>query len=246
VESTPIAIPLPPDPKTAPGYPESDLPRLLDALITLCGAEHGVPLSDLTVQWFLPLELMDLPVEHWQIRIGRREHCNGGRCQTVMVRSFDRHFLLDYQVVSGDWKKYWQRLLTNLESHSTLTLDALDPMIGCAEIAWSNAQVVGCRFMAHGDRQQQEDLWDDLLSQGVPIALWMRQPGTSLQDGVTVMQAVMDRPLRELPLSLTEQRRAALARGLASAPAPQTAAAHLSLLWDNPFRPFPTLVCHSA
>ena len=241
-----ITIPIPPDPKTAPGYTETYLPRLLDALITICGIEHGVPLTDLTVQWFLPIELMNLPVEHWQIRIGRREHCNGGRCRAAIIRSFDRHFLPDYQVVSGDWKKYWRRLLTCLESHSTQSLDALDLRTGCTEIAWSQAQVVGCRFIADGDQQQQEDLWDDLLSQGVPIALWIRQPGASTQDGATVMQAVIDRPLRELPLSLTEQRRAALARGSDSTPAPLSGAAHLSLLWDNPFRPFPTIEYQSA
>ena len=243
---TPITIPIPPDPKSAPGYTETDLPCLLDALITICGIEHGVPLTDLTVQWFLPIELMNLPVEHWQIRIGRREHCNGGRCRAAIIRSFDRHFLPDYQVVSGDWKKYWRRLLTCLESYSTQSLDALDLRTGCTEIAWSQAQVVGCRFIADGDQQQQEDLWDDLLSQGVPIALWIRQPGASTQDGATVMQAVIDRPLRELPLSLTEQRRAALARGSDSTPAPLSGAAHLSLLWDNPFRPFPTIEYQSA
>ena len=243
---TPITIPIPPDPKSAPGYTETDLPCLLDALITICGIEHGVPLTDLTVQWFLPIELMNLPVEHWQIRIGRREHCNGGRCRAAIIRSFDRHFLPDYQVVSGDWKKYWRRLLTCLESHSTQGLNALDPRTGCTEIAWNQTQVVGCRFIADGDQQQQEDLWDDLLSQGVPIALWIRQPGASTQDGATVMQAVIDRPLRELPLSLTEQRRAALARGSDSTPAPLSGAAHLSLLWDNPFRPFPTIEYQSA
>jgi len=61
-----------------------------------------------------------------------------------------------------------------------------------------------------------------------------------------VMQAVIDRPLRELPLSLTEQRRAALARGSDSTPAPLSGAAPLSLLWDNPFRPFPTIEYQSA
>jgi hypothetical protein len=242
----PIAIPILPDSKSAPGYTENDLPCLLDTLITICGKDHGVPLTDLTVQWFLPIGLMNLPVEHWQIRIGRREHCNGGRCRAVIIRSFDRHFLPDYQVVSGDWKKYWRRLVTCLDSHSTQALETLDLLTGCTEIAWNKAQVVGCRFIAHSNQQQQEDLWDDLLSQGLPIALWMRQPGTSTQDGATVMQAVIDRPLRELPLSLTEQRRAALTRGTNSTQTAQPDVAHLSLLWDNPFRPFPTINYQSA
>ncbi len=245
MESIPITIPIPADAKTG-GYTESDLPRLLDALITICGQEHRIPLSDLTVQWFLPIELMNLPVEHWQIRIGRREHCSGGRCKSVMVRSFDRHFLTDYQVVSGDWQKYWRRLLTCLESHSSEALDTLDPPTGCTEITWSNAQVIGCRFIAHRDRQQQEALWDDLLAQGVPIALWLREPGTNPQHGETVMQAVIDRPLRELPQSLTEQRKTALAPASdASLPAP-SGAAQLSLLWDNPFRSFPTIAYQST
>ena len=244
VKSRSIPISIPPDPKTAPGYSEDDLPRILDELLDICGEDTS--LDELIVQWFLPIELMNWEIEHLPILIGKKAYCHGGQCRAVVVRSFERHFQRDYKKVSGIWKKHWQRLLTCLGSRSSQSLDVLDHVTGCTKIAWSNAQVVGCRFMAHGDERQQQDLWDDLLSQGVPIALWMRQPGTSAQDGATVMQAVIDRPLRELPLSLTEQRRVSLARGTDSTPAPQTSAAHLSLLWDNPFRPFPTIDYQSA
>jgi hypothetical protein len=63
--STSIGVPEGLDPKYAPGYSKEDLPDILSQVITDCGAKHS--LTDLTVQCFLPIELMSLPIEHWQI-----------------------------------------------------------------------------------------------------------------------------------------------------------------------------------
>jgi hypothetical protein len=227
------------DPKCAPGYSKEALPDVLNRLIALCTTEHPIALTDLTVHWFLPIELMSLPIEHWQIRIGRSQQpSNGQRCQGVIVRSYDRHFLTEYyQIASGDWKKYWQRLLT-LESCCHNTLDPLDPIAGQTQINLDNPEIVGCRFMEHPDSQKQIDFWDNLLGQGLPIALWARHLETNQPTAAEIMQAVADCVITKLPSSLTRHRHQHLSIEPLSE---RLMAAPLSLLWDNPFRPFPPI-----
>lgn len=123
---------------------------MLSELIAICGGRlHKIPLTDLTVQWFLPLGLLSLPVEHWQIRIGRNQQpCNGERCKAVIVRSYDRHFppYADaYESVVGEWEKAWQRLLDYSETLSEQALAPLDPMTKQIAIDWNQPKVVGCQ-----------------------------------------------------------------------------------------------------
>jgi hypothetical protein len=214
------------------------LPRILNELIATCGNEHGIALTDLVIQWFLPNELMSLPVEHWQFQIGRRQkECSGKRCKAVIVRSSDRHFSPEYKSTVGDWKKYWTRLLSIQESKCSAALVLLDPLTGKTKIDWRNTKVVGCRFVEHHDPQQQEALWDELLVQGTPIALWMRQ-----SENTSRMQ-LLSCTIAQLSDSLADHRQKALSH---ASEIDRLKAASLCLLVDNPFRPFPTIDYQSA
>ena len=227
-----LEISVTPDPKFTPGYSEEDLPLILDALIVMCGKEY--PLSDLVIQWFLPIELMNLPLEHWQIQISKtQKQCNGVRCKAVIVRSYDRHFLPEYQSASKDWQKYWTRLSTMQESKCSDALVRLDPITGKTQINWKSSKVVGCRFVEHHDPQQQSDLWEQLLGQGLPIALWTRQSGTKSR-----IQSVTKCSIVKLSEMLAEHRQRALSH---DSETDRLKAASHCLLLDNPFRPFPTL-----
>ena len=46
-----------------------DFPKRLDDLLNEVSAD--ISIDKLTVQWFLPIELMSLPIEHWEIAWGR-------------------------------------------------------------------------------------------------------------------------------------------------------------------------------
>jgi hypothetical protein len=232
---TKIDIPTSITPKYESGYSEEQLPEILGELIAVCGEKYALP--DLSVQWFLPIELMSLPVEYWQIPIGRQKFYSGKRCKGIIIRSSARHFSRDYRAVMGEWKKYWERVLGLLKSGASQALDLLDPIAGKVEIAWSKADMVGCQFIEHDDQEKQINFWDDLLSQGSPIALWSRQPVSSKPKAKKLMQSVTNCNLADLPTSLTGHRKNCLSK-LAGAEQP---AIQLSLLWDNPFRPFPDI-----
>jgi hypothetical protein len=239
---TPIAVTPGTHPKCAPGYSQAELPQVLSELITICGGKlHKIPLTNLTVQWFLPIELLSLPVEHWQIKIGKKMPCNGERCKTVIIRSYDRHFSDDYEAVLGEWESSWKRFLDNPESHCHQALHPLDPL--AKETVIERNDIVGGHFVAHPEPQQQEDFWDHLLGQGLPIVLWSRQVGANPQCVGDLMTSVKNCLITELPESLANQRRTALS---SAAEPDRLKAAPIALLWDNPFRPFPKIDYQSA
>lgn len=217
------------------------LQQVLCELITTCTRDYKVPLTDLTIQWFLPIELMSLPVEQWGIPMGRKQKpAIGKRCKAILIRSYDRHFSNDYDISMGDWEKYWNSLLNSLDLNSHQVLDALDPLAGVTNMSWHNPQILGCRFLEHDNQQKQEDLWDSLLSQGVSIALWMRYLTCAQQDYETIFNQVAQGTISNLPTTLTHHRKSILpdhTDDLFSAD--PNVAAYLSLLWDNPFRRFP-------
>jgi vWA-MoxR associated protein C-terminal domain/vWA-MoxR associated protein middle region (VMAP-M) 1 len=241
ITSTVIDIPILPNTKYAFGYSKDQLPEIFSALVAICGDNHSIALTDMNVEWFLPTNLMSQDVEHWQIKTGKkRKHYSGKLCKSIIVRSTDR-YLSDYRSVVGEWRKNWKNMPTRSQSLCTDTLKHLDPMAGEREIDLSKPNVVGCKFIEHPDPKEQEDFWDELFSKGLPIALWCRQSGSDL----AIMDKVTNCSLVNLPVALTNHRKQVLLN-IPDDPLLVEPAAHLSLLWDNPFRPFPIITYQSS
>lgn len=234
-----ISIPSPTDPKLSPAYSTNELETILCELLKKCGAQ--VAITDLVVQLFLPKELMSLPIEHWQLPRGKQS-C-GQRCKAVLVRSSER-YSLDYKWTEGDWKKYWNRFLGSPEANCSKALPILNPQSGNSYIQPHQSTVVGCRFIEHSHQQKQEEFWDDLLSQGLPIAFWIRQLGmTSEKEAKKVMNSVTRScSIKNLPKSLMKKRQKLLSEVSENE---RLTKAPLCLLWDNPFRPFPSIIYKS-
>jgi vWA-MoxR associated protein C-terminal domain/Effector-associated domain 9/vWA-MoxR associated protein middle region (VMAP-M) 1 len=224
---------------------EIELKSILCELSFLCVREYGIPLSDLTVQWFLPLELMNLPVEHWDLPIGRQKYFSGRRCKAIAIRSYERQFSDDYDLSSGDWEKYWNRFLDDRNAQCHASLDEINPKKSEIEVKWQNTNIKGCQFLEHENYTHKENLWDSLLAQGVSIALWMRYL-PSCHNACDIVNNIPLCLISELPTTLTTHRQKVLPLEANTPITDLTGAAHLSLLWDNPFRPFPTIEYRSA
>lgn len=210
------------------GCRKEQLPDILGELLATCAGQHSIALSHLTVQWFLPRELMGLDVEHWPILIGEQRPPNGERCKAVMVRNADRHFSEKYKLVKGEWQEHWKRI--SPKSHCHTVLDPWD------FVANNTSKAIGCHFVEHQDPDQQEIFWDCLIGQGLPIALWSRRSGATKRKAQGVIKSVTNCSVAELPRSLHRQRQ----KVLPQMPVVSAPAAHLSLLWDNPFLPYPS------
>ena len=231
-ESNPLKISSSP----APQYSQDRLEEIFHKLIEICSQDGTISLKKLTVQWFLPNKLMSLPVEYWQIKPKEKNRLYSGKfCKAVIVGSFDRQS--NHRMFSGDWKANWSQMSACMELQSAKALDSLDLTV---DLDWDLLDLVGCKFIEHEDWQEQEEFWDNLLERGLPIALWCRQSGADL----AIMDDVINCALVNLPVSLTKHRKQFLPK-IPDNLLPIEPAAHLSLLWDNPFRPFPTITYQS-
>ncbi len=232
-----IDIPIPPDPQHST-YTQEQLPGILFSLAVICSKEYGVNLENLIVQWFLPNELMNLPVEYLQISSGKNEkQCNAKLFKCVIIRSSDRHFEEWYNLYIAKWKECWGRVPTCLGSQSAQVLTSLD-LTGKKTIDWRQTNMVGCIFIEHDDCQKQERFWNDLLKQGLPIALWIRQPVVNKINAKKIIRSITRCSFAELPTSLTKHRQKSLEKmsDITSQPDLQ-----VSLLWDDPSHPFPII-----
>ena len=110
------------------------------------------------------------------------------------------------------------------------------------------SQVIGCRFIEHYDPDKQKMFWEEVLDQGLPIALGIRHleiigmtKEKSIQQAKKSMEVVTRNcSIMKLPESLSAERQKVLSQKYESE-IEQLKKSRLCLLWDNPFRRFPTI-----
>lgn len=204
-----------------------ELPSILCNAIKACLDIYGVARSDLIIEWFLPIPLLDLPVNQWLVRQdGAVSNC-GQLCKSVVVRIYDQKCAALCGDGLPDRQKYWRRLWSNPDICCPQALEDFALIDGPKYLSRLNQQVIGCQFIA-GENQQQ-DFWEAFLEQGIPVALWLRQSLTEPPATESFINSVVDQdPIGKLPEALTCHRGGRI-----------SGVEHLSLIWDNPFRPFP-------
>ena len=205
----------------------ADFPKRLDDLLNEVSLD--ISIDKLTVQWFLPIELMSLPIEHWEIAWGRGSNFHCRVCQSVEIRSYDR-YQMTFRKSLGVLKEKWRRL--NQEQ----VLPRHQELLELNE--FQNVYSLGTQFVL--PEQKIDDFWDNMLMAGFPIALWTRHPHS--EKARTIMESLTDdRSIADLPKDLGDLRRYAAAGWSGIAIEERSGVGQLALMWDNPFRPFPEI-----
>ena len=211
---------------------------VLDGVCKVCSKQYGIDLRKLTVQWFLPIELMSQPVEDFKIRIGRSFFCHWEECRTVMIRSSDRHFSEDYDNVAGRWKGFWKRLSEMKDWDAAKVLSFVTPEDNLKSLC-DQGECLGLHFLASTEPERQEDFWDKFLGQGFPIALWHGDSENLNEPCSRISQFISEGSIAQLPEKLTTVRKSSLASSTSNTIGEYSGHRQFSLMWDNPFRPFP-------
>ncbi|MFM7441975.1 MAG: hypothetical protein ACKO2V_25820, partial [Snowella sp.] len=170
--------------------------------------------------------------------------------KSVLIRSSERHFSDLYNPANGDWEKYWKRFLSIPDAKCSEALPMLNLEQNQTTVESDEPPVIGCRFIEHCDRGKQKEFWENILDQGLPIALGIRHLEIT-QIGMTTEEAkqkaeesmnevISDYSIADLPKSIRKKRKQVLSRKYNSE-VEQLQQSRLCLLWDNPFRPFPTI-----
>lgn len=171
----------------------ADFPKRLDDLLNEVSSD--ISIDKLTVQWFLPIELMSLPIEHWEIAWGRGSNFHCFVCQSVEIRSYDR-YQMTFRKSLGRLKEKWRRLNQQqlLPCHQEL-LELND---------FQNIHSLGTQFVL--PEQKIDDFWNSVLMAGFPIALWTRQPDSE-ETKAAMENLTGDQLIADLPKKLGDSRR---------------------------------------
>lgn len=212
-------------------FTADELPDLLWELLEVCHEQHQVVLDDLSIQWFLPIQLLSLGIEQWKKQLGRRERLLSAEYRMV-IRSWDRQFGPEYRLKNNTAKQRWTRMVENRQSNCLTLLASGFEDIEQMRLEITQPQVVGCRFRLPETAQEQEDLFDDILCAALPVSGWAQGTFTG-QNPEASGHAIWENTIGDLPVSLTQMRREACVR------AQPCLSLHLALLWDNPYRPAP-------
>ncbi|WNG53410.1 hypothetical protein F0U59_00395 [Archangium gephyra] len=199
--------------------------------------------SKLTIEFLLPRELLRHAVEDWRIIPGTAPI--GVRYQ-VVVRSLERVYaevnppleseLQCLPIASGYWNEKWRLFLSSPQPPSkpvwvrqtadhqnsnSFLLELSSPEVVCLALTMKSPALT---------EKTLRELIHHCLVNGMPMALWVREPECSDEEIQTLFDALM-KNLSRLPSAVREARR----EGFNSNKAGHLGN-HLTLVWDDPNR----------
>ncbi|MDQ0992345.1 hypothetical protein [Streptomyces sp. V3I7] len=186
--------------------------------------------EDLTLEFLLPRDLLDLPVETWAKQGFHSADSTLGEDHPVVLRSLERMERAD---THGRWARRWDALVTGCggpvhwfpeDGRSRLLTDPHPVMVvlsgppGTRGTTWSGA-----------------DELDASLRAGVPIVVWDRRGGIDPAFRDQLLELTSRKGIHRLPDAVRSLRIEAGGED-ASGGGSFALGRHAALLWDDPYR----------
>jgi hypothetical protein len=222
---------------------EAGLEPAVDGVVSEMEAMLGVrpgaaPAAELIVEFVLPLEFLNSPVEHW-----RRRSPLGGPDEpmaldhAILLRSLDRHRHARFHWA---WRQRWEVLKSrpgSVTAYWSKPNGKVDYFVQLATELTLDERIVSLvlsePLRVGNDHAVQE--WSVALKHGVPAIMWHREDCTDERCHRMVTELCADGELASLPQRVAALRRAALRRSTMPPP-DQSPPAHIAVLWDDPER----------
>jgi len=195
---------------------------------------------ELTIEFFLPFELLLYEVDHWQIKLGLRSMTRIGSKHPVVVRSLERVTPTYIKDLWKDWYTRWRRFeQLQRQFHEGAIVQVCDyDTCRLLSIDSFHEDIVGFvqSFIPSSNEESLTSILVAIIDSGIPVALLPRpQNIISEQHRTSLEQVIKECLSSDLPSAICEVRRRASETG------EQTHAGHyLTLLWDDPNRLPPT------
>ncbi|NET60743.1 MAG: 5'-methylthioadenosine/S-adenosylhomocysteine nucleosidase [Symploca sp. SIO2E6] len=216
----------------------TQVPRELDKLIQKAQRSLGIKESCLTIEFFLPIDLMGMEIDRWQIT-GPIKKIPLGIKYPIRLRSLER---LDLDYLYSYWPQWcesWKEVRNILENRpSQERFEHLDKMEGFnwKLLSYKLKDKIGLKMTCAHPPSMRSDLFSAILYATTPIAIWTRTDILNV-DGVTAIDELLTRkPLCHLCESVREIREEA------DAQTEEHLGFHLALLWENPYRLTPDVL----
>jgi vWA-MoxR associated protein C-terminal domain/Effector-associated domain 10 len=207
---------------------------LTKALRSLRGKRY-----DLTIEIFLPSDLMCMEIDRWKITDPIADDITLGIKYPIRLRSLER-LSLDYlDSYLSQWCEYWDKVRDILQDkHIQEFFEHLQEMESFNwKLLKSNLNgKIGLKVTCTHSKSIRKDLFRAILRATTPIAIWIRTDIANL-DRVTAIDKILTfKPLCHLCESVR------LTREEADAQAEEHLGHHLALLWENPYRLTPDIM----
>ncbi|OUC12063.1 MAG: hypothetical protein B0A82_24515 [Alkalinema sp. CACIAM 70d] len=203
--------------------------------------ESSVDLSHTLIEFCVPLDLLDEPIDRWEVEDEFGISLPLEAEYRVVLRSLERTMCYAKR---DDWLQYWQNkdLQANDQASEVLVEGCLDvkALFASLNICQPKAAMpLGFRLSDCPDRVGKGSVFALLLRTGHPIAVWLRESIPEV-DCRQELEAILRTPVKTLPLAIQQARSAALKGG-----GNCSIGRHIGILWENPHL-LPPIVDESA
>jgi hypothetical protein len=230
----------------------AEIRGLLKAFLDESGRKclsQGRLLENLTIELFLPSDLMNQAIDRWVMEDVDDEFFMSepiGFQHCVLLRSSERLRPNYYLKRGASWKHKWQqvrqtmqeRLLQGVVSNGFVSGDGVSAKVLFQQL--SQPQMVGLKLAQGPISIGKESVFAALQASATPIAVWVRQPLSSI-DCVGAVDQLLCCCLHDLPERVKQHRQEAFPVELDC-----HIGHHLSLLWEDFDRLPPDLDYHMA
>ncbi|MDJ0695216.1 hypothetical protein [Mastigocoleus sp. MO_188.B34] len=193
--------------------------------------------SNLTIEIFLPLNLLNHPVDCWEFKDGTEiEDLDLGFPDTqaigqkykVVVRSYERwRQLYQKKQYRYSWERKWKQLeksacsAFSLGSEDTVN-DLVDP----------RQEIIGLKVVKAPEKIGRGSIFAAIIKTGTPVALWLRNNPRNFDYCQSEVERILKKCscVHDLPNTLKDER------SNAKLNVETDIGNHISLLWENPYR----------
>ncbi|MGK7930127.1 MAG: hypothetical protein AB4041_01660 [Microcystaceae cyanobacterium] len=192
----------------------------------------------LTIELFLPSNLMCMDIDRWQISDPVNDICLGIK-YPIRLRSLER-LNLDYlDVYLSQWLQSWDKVRDILKQE--LSQDLFEHLQEMDSFNWKLLKIrlkekIGLKVTCAHPQCFRKDLFRAILQATTPIAIWTRKDIPHVDQVTEINNILMFKPLCDLGESLLKTREKA------DAEMGEHLGLHLSLLWENPYRLTPDIM----
>jgi len=215
--------------------PIKSIPPLLEQILTAFANDFPEEMPDLTIEFFLPRELISCEVDQWVKQDVFLGEIKLGADHRVVVRSWER---ATNPTLQGYWLKKWRQFQTLAKIASAQNMVRIcnrrthEPRRLYNDLIGSEHTIcLGLTFMPT-DHPSEGRLLSEILRAGMPIALWPRpcDDVSRYTRGIRakIRALVSSENLSDLPRLIQAERQQAI-----DSTHPGN---YLTLLWDDPYR----------
>ena len=235
------------EPLTIPGALEdaeksftvAEMEGLLKAFLDESGRKclsQGRLLENLTIELFLPSELLNHPVDRWVMEELDDEFSMSeplGFQHPLLLRSSERLSPNYFMRRGSSWKDKWEEVRQEIQARSPqegisnrfVSGDGIAAKILFHQL--SQPQMIGLKLAQEPLSTGRESVFAALQASATPIAVWVRQPLSCL-DCITAVNELLCCGIDDIPERVKQQRRDAFPVELDC-----HIGHHLALLWED-------------